>query len=217
MILSKEDLKSFIIGMLLGDGYLHLGKNSINYNIGCTHNPKQYDYMIWKMEILKENLHKNYWTREIDSVFSGKAIFEGNKNKIYKMFHSILGSHTFITNIHKEMYENKKKIVPYSILDQLTPIGISVWFMDDGTLSIRKHKDGRNKTKCIFLHIQGFDSESQLNIQKYFNEKYNFESSLHKDREHLRLYIPARKTEDFLSIVNPYVSLIDCMKYKLNH
>ena len=55
MKLSTTDKKSFIIGMLLGDACTRLGKNAINYNISCTHNPSQYEYLLWKMEILKEN------------------------------------------------------------------------------------------------------------------------------------------------------------------
>jgi len=217
MLLSKEDKVSFLIGMVLGDGYIRKGKNAVNYNISCTHNPKQYEYMLWKMEILKENLNKNYWTNKMKTHFSGKAVFTGNKDKIYEMYKSVLGTHTLVTNLYKRMYNENGKYVSKSILNELTPIGIAIWFMDDGTLSIVKHKDGRNKTKRIFLHIQGFDSKSQKNIQEFFNDNYNLNASLQRDRNHFRLYIPAASVDLFLNIVSPFVSLVACMRYKITY
>lgn len=215
MLLSKEEKKSVLIGMNLGDGCLHLGKKARNYNITCTHNPKQYDYLIWKMELLKENLGKNYWISEKKSHFSGKAIHNGNINKEYIMYQASLGSHPMVTQLHKEMYDvNNKKIVTKNILQQLTPIGIAIWFMDDGCLSYKKNKDGSICSREITLHIQGFDDESQENIKNFFKERYNIDSKLHKDRNHKRLWMNTTNAKKFLEIVEQYVKLVPCMNYK---
>ena len=97
MILEKEDVVSFIIGMCLGDGHLSIGKNAVNYNINCTHSPSQYEYLIWKMEILKENLQKGYWIRKEKAYIGGKAICDGNKGKEYDIYRGKLGTHTLVT------------------------------------------------------------------------------------------------------------------------
>lgn len=216
MILSTIDKKSFLIGMNLGDGCLRIGKNAKHYNICCTHNPKQYDYLIWKMEVLKENLQKNYWIQSKKTHFSGKAVFNGNDGKEYDMYSAMLGSHSLVTLIHKEMYVNGIKVVSNDVLEQLTPIGLAIWYMDDGCLSYHKNPNGSIKSRNVMLHIQGFDSISQQNIVNYFKETWDIETRLHKDRDHYRLWMNTPNSIKFLKIVAPFVNLVPCMKYKID-
>ena len=216
MKLSKEDLTSFIIGMLLGDGSTALGKNAVNYNLKCKHNPKQYDYLIWKYDILKENLGKNYWVSKTKSHFAGKALHPGNAGKEYVMYSVSLGTHTLVTHIRKIMYINNKKFVSPRLLKLLTPIGLAIWYMDDGCLSYRKNKDGTICSREITLNIQGFDNISQENIVKYFKDTFDIDGRLHKDRDNRRLWMNTTNSKKFLSIVKDYVLLVDCMKYKID-
>lgn len=216
MKLSTMDKKSFIIGMCLGDGYIFKGKNAVNYNISCTHNPNQYDYLIWKMEMLKNNLTKNYWISMKKTKFTGKGSFSGNVDKEYLMYVGVLGTHTLTTQVYKEMYVNGTKIVTKDILNQLTPLGIAVWYMDDGNLGYRKNPNGSIKSRNVALHIQGFDYQSQINIMEYFKETWGIETKLHKDRDHFRLWINTPNSIKFLKIVAPYVNLVDCMRYKID-
>lgn len=218
MKLSKEDIVSFMIGMCLGDGHLRLGKNAVNYNLICTHNPKQYEYLIWKMEILKENLQKNYWICKTKTHFSGKAIFKGNANKEYEMYKGVVGTHTLTTAIHKLLYVDNKKYVPEEALKLLTPIGLAVWYMDDGNLAYQKDKNYPDiiASRNVTLHIQGFDEESQNNIVKYFQSVLNIEVKLHKARDKFKLWMNTENSIKFLKIVAPYVNLVECMKYKID-
>lgn len=216
MKLSKEDMRSFIIGMLLGDGSTSLGKNAKNYNLNCCHNPKQYEYLIWKYDILKENLCKNYWTHKYKSHFSGKALHKGNANKEYDMYRASLGTHTLVTYIRKVMYVDNKKFVSMDLLNMLTPIGLAIWYMDDGNLAYKKNKDGSICSREISLNIQGFDNESQENIVEYFKNVFGIESRLHKTRDKRRLWMNTTNSKKFLEIVKEYVSLVECMHYKID-
>lgn len=216
MKLSTLDKKSFIIGMVLGDSHLSKGKKAKNYNISCTHNPKQYDYLIWKMEILKDNLGKNYWLSEVESKFTGKAKHKGNENKIYKMYHATLGTHPLVTKVYQEMYFKRVKIVSREILNQLTPVGLAVWYMDDGNLAYRKNKNGSIKSRNITLHIQGFDEKSQQNIVEYFYEEWGIETKLHKARDKYKLWMNTPNSIKFLKIIAPYVNLVPIMHYKID-
>lgn len=216
MLLSTADKESFLIGMLLGDGTLRLGKNAKNYNIGCTHNPKQYEYLIWKMEILKLNLQKNYWISKVKSRFTGNAVHKGNVNKVYDMYVSYLGTHTLCTKIRKEMYRDNKKFISYKLLQQLTPIGLAVWYMDDGNLAYKKNKDGSICSREVTLHIQGFDRISQENIKNYFNDILGIDARLHKARDSYKLWMNTSNSIIFLKIVAKYVNLVPCMRYKID-
>jgi len=216
MKLSTTDKTSFIIGMLLGDGSTRSGKSAINYNISCTHNPKQYDYLLWKMEILKNNLTKNYWLNDKTTKFTGKGVYPGNIGKEYLMHVGTLGTHPLVTKVRKEMYENNIKTVPMSVLSQITPIGLAVWYMDDGSLSYRKNKNGSIKSRNVTLHIQGFDYQSQLNIVQYFQEEWGIETRLHKARDKYKLWMNTPNSIKFLKIVAKYVTMVPCMRYKLD-
>ena len=216
MKLSTTDKKSFIIGMLLGDACTRLGKNAVNYNISCTHNPSQYEYLLWKMEILKENLTKNYWLNDKITKFTGKGVNDGNKGKEYLMHVGTLGTDSLVTKVRKEMYQENLKMAPMSVLHQLTPIGLAVWYMDDGSLSYRKNPNGSIKSRNVTLHIQGFDYQSQLNIVQYFKEKWGIETKLHKARDKYKLWMNAPNSIKFLKIIAQYVNQVPCIQYKLD-
>jgi DNA-binding transcriptional regulator WhiA len=216
MELSTTDKKSFIIGMTLGDGYISRGKNAVHYNISCTHNPAQYDYLIWKMDILKKNLSRNYWISEKRTKFTGKGQYKGNAGKQYQMYMARLGTHPLVSKIYNEVYINKVKYVSKEVLQQLTPIGLSVWYMDDGNLAYRKNSNGSIKSRNVTLHIQGFDKQSQLNIVQYFQESWGIESRLHKSRDKYKLWMNTPNSIKFLKIVAPYVNMVECMRYKID-
>lgn len=218
MKMLKEDVISFIIGTCLGDGHLSVGKNAVNYNITCTHNPKQYDYLIWKMEFLKENLQKNYWVCKSTTHFSGKAMFKGNVNKKYDMYRGTVGTHTLTTYVHKLLYVENKKHISKEVLSLLTPIGLAVWYMDDGNLAYQKDRNYPDviASRNVTLHIQGFDEESQNNIVWYFQKVLNIEVKLHKARDKFKLWMNTKNSISFLKIVAPYVNLVECMKYKID-
>ena len=218
MLLTKEDLISFIIGTCLGDGHLRLGKNAVNYNITCTHNPKQYDYLIWKMNILSNNLQKKYWISKTKTHFAGKAISEGNSGKEYEMYKGTTGTHTLLTYIYKLLYVDNVKFISQEVLQQLTPIGLAVWYMDDGNLAYQKDRNYPNviASRNVTLHIQGFDKNSQLNIVQYFKDVYGIETKLHKARDKYKLWMNTSNSIKFLKIVAPYVNLVECMKYKID-
>ena len=216
MILSTVDKKSFVIGMLLGDGHTSLGRGAINYNLSCTHNPSQYEYLVWKMEILKENLKKSYWIYQKQTHFSGKAVFAGNEGKVYTMYSATLGTHTLVTQVRNEMYVGNIKIVTPDILRQLTPIGLAVWYMDDGNLAHKKNLNGSIKSRNVTLHIEGFDTESQRNIVNYFSEFWGIESKLHKTRDKFKLWMNTPNSIKFLKIVARYVDFVHCMHYKID-
>ncbi|MBS4209624.1 hypothetical protein [Bacillus sp. FJAT-50079] len=216
MKLSTTDKKSFLIGMIMGDGHIRKGKKAVNYNISCTHNPKQYDYLVWKMEILKQNLTKNYWLTTKETKFTGKGSYSGNAGKVYTMHVGQLGTHPLVTQVYKESYISNKKIVTRHLLNQLTPLGLAIWYMDDGNLGYRKNPNGSIKSRNVTLHTEGFDSESQNNIIGYFKEIWDIEARLHKSRDKYKVWMNVPNSIKFLKLVAPYVKMVPCMHYKID-
>lgn len=65
-------------------------------------------------------------------------------------------------NLRGIFYSKNKKIITTKLLNRLKPLGLAVWFMDDGTLNLRS--GGDISTDC-------FTKEENVLIQKYFLNK----------------------------------------------
>lgn len=138
-----------ILGSILGDAHLKKTYKS-NRNKALSffdeiHCLQQEKYLLWK---------KDY----AFSKFNTKIEYYPNKNRIRLR--------TEVSPIFKklrdELYPNNKKNITKDILNRLQPLGIAVWYMDDGTLNL--HAGG-----C--LATDGFTKEENEMIMNYFNEK----------------------------------------------
>lgn len=109
--------KSVIIGTILGDGCLRIGKGRKNALLEINHSFKSKDYVDWKYQVLK-NLVK-----------SEPKARKGNGNRIaYRFCTKQLPE---LTKIKNDFYENNVKIIPTNL--KLDPISLAVWYMDDGS------------------------------------------------------------------------------------
>src|SRR3989338_6018701 len=98
--------KSFIIGTLLGDGYLRQIKGRKDAFLEVNHSITQKEYVEWKYEVLKS------LTR------SGPKSRRGNGTRIaYRFFTK---QHPEFTKIMDLFYKHKKKCVPDLVLDSMS-------------------------------------------------------------------------------------------------
>ena len=193
----NENQKQILLGSLLGDGSISHKINSNFYKYSEKHSTKQNNYILWKNSILNFNLY-NYK----DNSYS---IEKGNKalKKYYNLF-----------------YPNGKKIVTRGILNNLEPLGLAIWFMDDGSY-IYSLKD-------IILSTHSFGLGGNQIIQQWFKDKFDINCKIDKINKGVS-YIKGRKIESkdihyvirmnnedtkrFIEIVKPHI--IPEMKYKL--
>jgi len=203
-----------IIGTVLGDGGLYIrdgGKCNALFKV--THREADKEYLFWKYEMLKSSgIFLRPPSRRLK-----KARHEGG----HVYFHWKLSSRRLpiFTAYHKMFYPNGKKIVTQEILDRLEPLGLAVWYMDDGSLVSRSPRirksgivhlvAGRNMS----LSTMGFTYEENVLIRGWILERFNilFRVSRHYQLWGLRL---GRRAEvnKFLDIIRPY--LVPCMERK---
>jgi hypothetical protein len=158
-MLKGEDI---IIGTILGDAHVSkLIGRSKNSKISWTHSKKQEEYAKWKAE----NCLNNY------SVYNRKR-FDKRTDKIYESI-TIYSKYDSYNKFRDLFYdENDDKIITENILNKLTPLSISVWYMDDGSL----YYNGKN---ChLTLSVDNFYNDVDL-IVDFFKSKYdlNFKKS----------------------------------------
>ena len=211
MKITKKEQPRILYGALLGDSY-----RRSRYKLEFRHTEKQKEYAMWKISFFKS----------IGIKCSFKDI--GLKQTNYGEFHYYEGRidiSKYNSNIFDIMYDkNNKKIVPKRVIRDIHPIGLMIWFMDDGCLSIHVNKKRPTSiSRQAFLNVQGFNRTSIMNIKTGLFEYWGIKTNLHKDRNNLRLYLSAKEFQKFIDIIRPYLKIIPksmrykfCMQYKKN-
>lgn len=195
-----QEEKSLIIALIIGDGHIdNTGRISIN------HCEKQKEYLQFKADL-------------IYSIIGGKPITL-HKTKAYikgKEYHGYSIRKCCkkkLIQFRQLMYPNGRKEITREILEQLTPQGIAIWYMDDGSLTPERDKSGNIKAYKLGIATYLSKEENQVIID-YFKEKWNLEFHSHKDGSQYRLRMGTKEARKFLQLVRPYVN-IECMKYKV--
>lgn len=193
--------KEFLIGCLLGDGYLSKPTSEkSNSHFACQHGQEQSDYNKYKMTVL-ESLNAKYYeyTRKTPSYRTGKYYS-------YNIVSTVKNKE--LTELRKKLYVNGKKTITKEILENFTAYSLAILFMDDG-----------NRTKPVTsgeqtsYHIAtcGFDKQSLEIFVEFLWHKFHLEVLISKDN---RLYIRMNSRNLFESLVMPYIQEIECMHYK---
>ncbi len=202
IILAKAKLqltrqqRSIIVGTILGDGHLETQNSGRTYRLKVEHSIKQIEYVEWLYEILKEWVPGGIYKRE-------RRGFE------YVGFTTY--SHGDFRFYGQQFYTNGVKIIPKMIPKMLDPLALAVWFMDDGSIK-SKHHD------AYLLHTLCFTQQDQKILQEALLSEFKIETSLHKQpNDQWRMYIGSKSAEMFRTIIDPYISQIVSMKYKIGN
>lgn len=176
-----------LLGSFLGDGSAEFDPHRARYR--TNHSLKQKEYVDWLHSKLERLTRK-----------SPRVINNGGWGTLNYTF-STLG-HKDILSMASELYIDNKKTVTLEYLNKLKPLGLAVWFMDDGS------KDGS-------LSTHSFSYEENLIIQAYLKDKWGLESIIYEDKPKnlFFIYIKHSSLKTLRNIIRPYVP--ECMQYKL--
>lgn len=189
-IIAKEDM-SVLIGILLGDGNIDYKKTK-NSCFTITHSPKQRDYLIHiAKRLIKYPVRIGVCTSSLDT----------RTNKCYTSYWLRISSSRFFTYLYKIFYPNGIKIIPDYIYNYYNAESLAYHFMDDGCKTDKSYKIATN---C-------FTIKELRKFQYFLLQKFNIETTIHKDNG---LYIRYKSVKTFEEVISPYI--IDSMKYKLH-
>jgi recombination protein RecA len=168
--------RSVIIGSLLGDGAMRCKENAL---LEINHSLEQKFYVGWKYHQLASLVTTPPKTRR------------GNGARIAYRFTT--RSLPELTPFYKRFYSDKRKIVPRDLA--LDPLGLAVWFMDDGCKSYR----------ALYLNTQMFDLDSQTRLIDLLRDSYNVRATLNRDKQYMRIRISVMSVPRFKTIVAPFI------------
>ena len=172
----------FVIGTLLGDGYL------MPTTRGCClrihHGDKQRKYIQWKYKIMKSLVNtppkidgKSYYFRTVSN-----SVFDKYRN----MF-----------------YEKNRKKVPKDIEQLLTPLGLAVWIMDDGS----------RDRGCMRISSHNFSYEEHIILREVLRAKFGIKANIQKAQDKFWLWLTYGTMPKLTKLIRPY--FIPSMLYKL--
>ena len=195
LFFTEEQLQIFL-GCMLGDGSMYIPNDCKNAYFSFAHSQKQRDYCYWKYEQL-QNLCFN--PREY-------AQFDKRTQKEYYRIDVRTYTNSLFTNYYNNFYHTingqKIKYINKELLYQLKPLGLAVWFMDDGY-----------KEDCGYvLSTNSFAEDDIEIIINFFEEKFNIITSVHKSKI---LYIKAKYRETFTNLIKDYIH--PTLLYKLHY
>jgi len=184
-----------ILGGLLGDSCIR--KNT--YSIEFSHSNRQYEYLMWKHDLLNR-ISTNTWEtivqdKYIRFSFSTKQQYKNDMKSIYLLICDKTG--------------NKK--ITRKWLNLLTPLSLAIWWMDDGCLSVHK----RNRYGKLCTHC--FSYEEHLIIQQYFKVIWDIKIDIKLEkRKYYFCRLNVENLKKLFSIIYKYILEVPLMIYKID-
>jgi len=192
--------RQLIIGSLLGDGTMRLGKGARNVSFKIEHGLAQKEYVKWKYQILKQFI---FTKSKVSYRYTKKRV------KYQKSWWFRTIRHPSLTQLYKRFYKgngyrNGRKIIPKDIQKDITPFLLAVWIMDDGSYSRHRIDISTYSFSLSEIHI----------LQKCFRVKFNIIAKYYSDRDKgYRIYFNQGETKKLIRIIRPYI--IPSMMYKI--
>lgn len=158
LILGRAHQLSFdqlqvVFGTVLGDASIRP-----DGTLAIEHGPDQFDFLTWKEGAFSE-LPSSVTEIQRDAGDVGGCALKARMSRML----TIRGS-LDVRRLYKTFYPNGVKVVPQAVLDQLGPLGLAVWVMDDGSFA-----KGRDR---LTLYTNGFDEASRDRICRWFRERW---------------------------------------------
>lgn len=200
---SHKDIDYTLLGCVLGDGSLTGASNWIR----IKHTNKQREYVEFK-EALFQKLGLTTKSRYDFTVKTNLGAYEYSEVNVKP----------------KSLGRIKGKSLEY-MLKRITPLGLLLWWLDDGCLMVIPDVEDKSVRRFGYLNTQAFDYQQHLLLLKLFKDLFGLDLRIHKDvggikdskKVYYRLYFNATNLRKFIDIFYDYIQYIpNSMKYKLN-
>jgi ubiquinol-cytochrome c reductase cytochrome b subunit len=194
------DIISIIFGSLLGDGHAEKRVGGVGTRISFYQENTHIKYAIWLHNLL-------YIRGYCNSVIPKVTNRIGIKGKLRKIVRFHTWTYTSFNWIHDLWYVNRVKRVPSCIKEYLTPLGLAIWIMDDGS------KVGKSLKLCT----NSFSYSDCLLLANCLCDNFSIKATIQlagaKSKDQYHIYIRVESMVTLRRIVSPYI--IPEMMYKI--
>lgn len=195
----SQEQQQIIFGGLLGDAYYNKKRELIRFSQSI----KQKEYLHWKYSFFDIQDVNGIYIRQYKEGYQNLYFELPNKQHKFDALH---------VYFKKYLYSNDgRKKISLKYLSELDSLGLAIWWMDDGSLSVHKgNRYGKLCTEC-------FNYEEHILLQKYFKEKWdiNVDIKIEKNKYYfLRFNVVALRK--LITIIYPHVCQVPSMIYKID-
>jgi DNA polymerase-3 subunit gamma/tau len=202
---------SVVVGAAIGDGHISLTGSQMRARLSITQGADQKIYLKYKAQLLGDLVQSPLAFQNYPGTFSRKGTFR-------------LATRSFpqIAEIHRELYDgNGQKRVSREYLERLTPLGLALWYLDDGSLVTQDHKYTRKKDGGIShypatrstLSVHGLALEEARTIVDWLEEIWGVNGGVTETTKGPVIWFTLEGTRKLHEIIAEYVP--PEMDYKL--
>ena len=200
MFENRLEFKGAVIGMVLGDATIaHRERKTAHLQF--SHRKADEDYVKYKVKMLN-------WLNETKYVESSTKA----KGITYPCVVGRTLSHPFYTSLGQHMYYDGRKTVNEHVMKCLTPLGLALWYCDDGTLA------GEVGFRNPFLCTHNFNQvENELlarMVHKKFGVTFRVTTKNTKNGTYYWLRLRRKDREAFFDIIKEFIP--KCMERKIS-
>lgn len=199
--LSKEQ-KQLLIALLIGDGTI-----SSNNVFKLSHAPQQTEFLQWKIK----QLNAVGLTTNGIKTYVSTCGYNLGKSVIYTQ----LPINSTIKALRRAIY-TPKKVFNRRLLDWLNPLGIAIWFMDDGFINVNTSQHRSSTQHTIRISTCVDKSTADMMIQ-YFREKWGITFRFYLERKSYYSLHTSSEADcsKFVDLIRPYILQVPSMLYKI--
>jgi recombination protein RecA len=186
-----------ILGGLMGDGALSPTRSGHGARYRFGHGARQAGYCDWKASLFA-NLGLSRSTNEKGAVFYD------------------LSPLPELADVRDAVYIDGKKVFSHDYLKQLTPLSIAIWYMDDGSFSIRakgvqeRTRDGSGRSEIC---VEAMEATTRERLAAYLGDTWDIRPKLLSRGGKAVLSFPKDETAKLHALVAPFIH--PSMEYKL--
>ena len=188
--LLNDDQFQVVLGSVLGDGYIdYQDKEKRIGRLTLSHSSKQYNYLKWKADCFNTapKLARTY-----------TSSYHSPNSRLY--------------TVTSKLFILPEPITMSSFLS-LSPLGLAIWVMDDGSL---RNKYSPLDTKLsITIDSNSYTYEENQLLQLMLLSNFGLEATIQKTRSYYRLSFNKVNSIKLREIISPYVG--DDFLYKFKH
>lgn len=189
------DQEQVILGALLGDSSISHPKRH-HWGISFGHSNKQFKYLSFKREILS--------SLGVSDVSCYQTEYQHGHQHMCRF--RLDGNAALSSDLNKwHVHDGVRKTATSSLLDRINPVGLAIWFGDDGSVDRKLLKDGTERT-TITLHTEDFSRTENDLIAGWLRWKWGVAARVmrvksKKGGHYHTIYLPHEAAVRFLGIL----------------
>lgn len=201
--MNSSELRGFLTGLILGDGYIDYGTTKRSFHIKSIRE----DFI---QQIYDELSSCTNFKLRIQ--YNDAQIRDGVHHKEYWELH--IKSHPYFAKKYHHFYNDEKhRIVSKSALYWLTDYGLANWYMSDGYVCLVGKESGVIRDRRVEICTDRYTLHTVNRLRKMLSNKFQINTGLVKRGKRYRIRVRKDSYCHFIRLVQPYI--VKSMEYKL--